>query len=73
MPTIESLLTVPQAAKLAAVSSRTFWTLLASERAPAPVRIGRSVRLRASDMDLWLKLGCPTRAAFENHRAGAPS
>lgn len=65
MPTIESLLTIPQAAKLTGVSVRTFYSLLAREAAPEIVRVGRSVRVRASDMDLWLKLGCCSRAELE--------
>jgi excisionase family DNA binding protein len=65
MAILESLLTVPEAARLARVSARMFWKLIASERAPEAVRIGRAVRLRASDIDLWIKLGCPTRAGFE--------
>ena len=71
MPVIESLLRVPDAANLAGVSTRTFWKLIAEGRTPEPVRIGRSVRLRASDVDLWLRLGCPNRARFESERDGA--
>ena len=69
MPVIESLLRVPEAAKLTGVSPRTFWSLLASGRAPDVVRIGRAVRLRASDVDLWIRLGCPSREALEAEKA----
>ena len=65
MPTIESLLKIPESAKLTGVSPRTFWKLIASGRAPEVVRIGRSVRIRASDLNLWLKLGCPDRKRLE--------
>lgn len=69
MPVIESLVTVAQAAQLTKVSQRTFWKLLAVGRAPEVIRIGRSVRLRASDVDLWLRLGCPDRERLEAHKA----
>ena len=68
MPVIESLLPIPAAAKLAGISARTFWKMIAENRTPEVVRIGRSVRLRASDIDLWIKLGCPDRRDFESHR-----
>lgn len=71
MPTIESLLTVPQTAKLAAVSTRTIWAFLAAGRMPEPIRLGRAVRFRASDIDLWLRLGCPDRASYEAERGKA--
>lgn len=61
MPVIESLLTISDAAKLSKVSLRTLQKLIATGRAPEVIRIGRVVRLRASDVDLWLKLGCPDR------------
>ena len=70
MPTIESLLTIPQAAKLTGISPRTFWKLISEKRAPAVVRIGRAVRVRASDIDLWLKLGCPEQEKFERAKEG---
>ena len=65
MAVIESLLKVPEAAKLTGVSARTFWKLIASGRTPEIVRINRSVRLRASDLDLWIRLGCPSREQLE--------
>jgi len=68
MPVIESLLRVPEAAQLAGVSQRTFWKLISTGRTPETVRIGRSVRLRASDIDAWIRLGCPSREQFEELR-----
>jgi len=65
MPVLESLLRIPDAAKLCGVSPRTFWTLIANGRAPQVVRIGRCVRLRASDVNRWIRLGCPAREEFE--------
>ncbi len=65
MPVIESLLRIPEASKISGISVRKYYQLLASGRAPEVVRIGRAVRVRASDLDLWIKLGCPNREAFE--------
>ena len=70
MPVVESLLTVPQVAKLVGLAPRTIWKLISAARAPEVVRLGRSVRLRASDVDLWIRLGCPSREVFEAEKAG---
>ena len=45
------------AAKLK-VSRRQVWKLLATGRLPQPVRIGRSVRWKESDFNLWINGGC---------------
>jgi predicted DNA-binding transcriptional regulator AlpA len=37
----------------------------AAGRLPAAVRLGGSKRWRRSDIDLWVALGCPSRAEFE--------
>lgn len=71
MPTIESLLRVPEAAKLAGVSARKFWQLIATQQSPPVVRIGRCCRIRASHFDLWLKLGCPSKDRLEAEIARA--
>lgn len=65
MPTLERLLTVPEAARLAGISPRTFWKLISTAQTPEVVRIGRCVRLRASDIDRWLGMGCPNRDRFD--------
>ena len=54
MPTLERLLTVNQSARLTGVSAWKFRQLINEEQTPEVIRIGRSVRLRASDMDRWL-------------------
>ena len=69
MPVIESLLRVPDVAKLAGIAPRTMWKLIATARAPEVIRIGRAVRMRASDVDLWIKLGCPSRDRLEAEKA----
>lgn len=69
MPVIESLLRVPDVAKLVGIAPRTMWKLIETGHAPEVVRIGRAVRMRASDVDLWIKLGCPNREQVEAAKA----
>lgn len=65
MPTLDRLLTVPQSASLAAVSPGKFEELIRDKQTPEVVHVGGFTRLRASDIDLWLSLGCPDRAEFD--------
>lgn len=60
-----TLLNVRDVAAALKVSPRQVWKLTSSRRMPAPVRISRSVRWRASDIDEWVQLGCPSREDFE--------
>ena len=69
MPVIDSLLKIGDAAKLAGISPRQWYKLSAMGRVPAFIRLNRSVRVRASDVDLWIKLGCPDRATLEAEKA----
>lgn len=69
MPVMESLFKIPEGAKLANISPRMLQKLIASERAPEVVRIGRAVRMRASDLHLWIQLGCPPRHEFNRAKA----
>lgn len=70
MPTIESLLTVPQVAKLIGLAPRTVWKMIAEGRIPEPIRVGRYVRFKASEVDRWIKTGCPNREALESRVDG---
>jgi len=65
MPVLDRLLTIPQSATLTAVSPGKFEELISEEKTPEVVQVGGFTRLRASDIDLWLSLGCPDRAEFE--------
>jgi excisionase family DNA binding protein len=47
------------------VSRRKVWAMLSAGQMPAPVRMGRSVRWRESDIHRWVELGCPSRDEFE--------
>ena len=58
MPVIESLIGVRDLAKLLGLSQRSVWKLLSVGRCPPALRIGRSVRFRASECDRWIRAGC---------------
>ncbi len=66
------LLSVRELANRLKVSTRHVWSLLSSGRLPEPVRVGRSVRWRADDIDQWIRLGCPNREKFEGELVGGP-
>ncbi len=70
MPVVEATLTKPDVGRLAKVHTRTIDRLLRQKLIPQPIYIGagrgrKLVRFLASDIDLWLRLGAPDRAAFE--------
>ena len=56
--TTDQLLAVKTVADRLAVSARQVWKLLASGRLPQPIRLGRSVRWRQSDLDKFVRVGC---------------
>ncbi|MBP7746436.1 MAG: AlpA family phage regulatory protein [Phycisphaerae bacterium] len=57
----DRLLRVQEVGHRLGVSARQCWKLLASGRLPAPVRLGRSVRWRDSDIARFVRDGCPSR------------
>ena len=59
------LLTASEAAKLLRVSERHFYKLHSSSRVPRPIRFGRAVRWRASELEKWVDAGAPPRARWE--------
>lgn len=65
------LLTVKDVAAALKVSPRQVFKLRACARLPEAVRVARSVRWRASDIDLWIQLGCPSRERFEAEKVRA--
>ena len=65
MPTIESLLSTSQVAKLVGLSALTLRRMVAEGLTPKPVRVGWAVRFRASVIDQWIRMGCPDQQAFE--------
>jgi prophage regulatory protein len=46
------------------VSVRTVWRLLNSRKLPHPIKVGGSVRWRASDIADWIRQGCPEQRAI---------
>jgi excisionase family DNA binding protein len=54
----EKLLTIREAAALCRVSTRQLYKLRASGRFPEFVRLGRSVRVRESELDAFIQAGC---------------
>jgi prophage regulatory protein len=58
-PTFESeLIRAAEAAHLCGVAKRTWWRLVSSGRAPAPIRLGGSVRWRRAELSDWIAGGC---------------
>jgi predicted DNA-binding transcriptional regulator AlpA len=60
---LPELLSTRAAAHLCGVGERTLWRHSHSGVAPAPVRIGGSVRYRRSDLVGWIEAGCPRCAS----------
>lgn len=58
---VERLIDVKSVAVRLDVSERMVWKLLASGRFPQPVRVGRSVKWRESDVDRFIAGGCSMR------------
>lgn len=58
-----------EASRLASVSSRTWARLVASGRAPAGIRLGRSRRWLVSELRAWLAAGAPPRERWDALRA----
>ena len=59
------LLSASEAADVLRISERHFYKLHASGRVPKPIRFGRAVRWRASELREWLEAGAPPRARWE--------
>lgn len=55
------LITVDQVATMLQVSTRTVWRMRSSGELPAPVRVAGGVRWRHTDVELWIKDGCPAK------------
>lgn len=67
---VKQLLTVKEVAAALKVSPRQVWKLKTMGRLPWPVRLGRSVRWRADEIEAWIEAGCPTRERWEAMRRG---
>lgn len=67
--TADRLIDVNAVAALLDVSDRTVWKWSYAGKLPAPLRIGRSVKWRASDISRFIELACDI-TAFNAERAG---
>lgn len=56
------LLTVRDVAALVKLSSRQIYKLAASGRMPLPLKVSRSTRWRAADIEKWIQNGCRIEA-----------
>jgi predicted DNA-binding transcriptional regulator AlpA len=59
------------AAALAGVSRSTWHVLRAAGRVPRSVKLGRAVRWRRAEVELWIEWGCPPCVEFEARKAAA--
>ena len=65
------LMTIAESAKQQSISIRHHWNLIASGRfGPALIRLGRSVRIRANELDQWLDAGAPSKEVWAAMRDG---
>lgn len=62
---MEALLTLRDVSRVLSVSVRKVQKDLSAGRfGPPIVRLGRSVRVRQSDLELWMRQGCPSADHF---------
>lgn len=59
------LLTARDVAGVLKITTRQVFKLRSSGRMPAPVKVGRSTRWRASELAGWVEAGCPGRDEWE--------
>ena len=63
-PTVDDLapllMTANDLAHMLAVSRLTIWRWRSAGRLPPPLRIGRVVRWKRSEIETWLAAGCPS-------------
>ncbi len=63
------LLTAGNLARRLKISLRQVRKLHSEALVPAPVRLGRSVRWRGSEIGCWITAGCPSREEWEQRQA----
>jgi len=62
------LLDAKQAAKLLGISRSHFLELHQMGQIPVPVRLGRSVRWRVTELKAWVSAGCPSQERWKLRR-----
>ena len=64
--TVDSfLLSAPDAAKMLGVSRAHYLKLHCAGRVPMPVRLGRRVLWRRTELEEWVEAGCPPRERWD--------
>ena len=69
---MSDLLKIEQVAERLALSPSGVRKMRDADRMPAPVRLGRAIRFRASEIEAWVAAGCPCRDKWESMRESAP-
>ena len=54
-----------EAARLIGISDRHWRKLLAEDRVPAPIRLGRRTLWAVAELRAWTAAGCPCRETWE--------
>jgi len=62
---LTELMTAGDLARRLKVSLRQVRKLHSEALVPAPVRLGRSMRWRGSEVGKWIEAGCPNRETWE--------
>jgi len=62
------LLSAKQLGQRLSLSKRQIFRLNSCGKIPTPLKIGGAVRWNQTDIDLWISLGCPSRAELEVRR-----
>lgn len=68
-PQMLQMLRVRELAAVLNVSQRHIWRMESSGKLPKSVRIGECRRWLSSDIETWLKMGCPSQKQFEVSKA----
>jgi excisionase family DNA binding protein len=58
---VDRLIRIDEVANRVGISVRQAWRHDRAGKLPAPVRLGRSVRWRNSEINAWIAAGCPPR------------
>ena len=58
------LLTAAEAGRLCGIGVRTWWRLHTMGCVPMPVKLGRAVRWKRSELLAWIEAGCPPRTKW---------
>lgn len=67
----EKLLTVEAVAEMLSLSKRAVFRMKSAGLICPSIKVGQgAVRFRQSDIELWIKLGCPNQLEFKARKGG---